>query len=69
MSGLNGTGPMGKGPMTGGARGMCKPRDNSKKAMAAGSSLGRNRVHGHCRRNMFQDTRCRGWDRFKTKES
>ena len=39
MPGLNGTGPMGAGPMTGGARGRCNPSGTTY----AGSGFGRGR--------------------------
>jgi hypothetical protein len=37
MPGLDGTGPSGRGPMTGGARGRCSPEDASAPRYGAGS--------------------------------
>lgn len=52
MSGRDGTGPMGYGPMTGGRRGFCGD---------AAPSPGRGRGHG--RRNKFYATGLTGWQR------
>jgi hypothetical protein len=56
MPGLDQTGPMGMGPMTGGARGECNPHGSFKNAAGTGPNLDRNRGRGRCRRNHFRST-------------
>ena len=43
MPGLDGTGPSGKGPMTGGGFGRCSDQDNVKPGTGRGFARGRGR--------------------------
>ncbi len=46
MPGLNGTGPMGNGPMTGGGRGLCNPVNQGFERQFSGASSGFGRGMG-----------------------
>lgn len=61
MPGFDGTGPMGMGSMTGGARGLCNPRQVTQTGPAAVRGYGGGRGHGH--RNMYYATGVPGWRR------
>ncbi len=61
MPGFNGTGPMGMGSMTGGARGLCNPQQVAQTSPAAVRGYGGGRGHGH--RNMYWSTGLPGWRR------
>ena len=61
MPGFDGTGPMGMGAMTGGARGLCNPQRVTQAGPAAVRGLGRGRGHGY--RNMYWATGVPGWRR------
>ena len=64
MPGFDGTGPMGRGSMTGGARGYCNP--NAQPLSQRGSSPRRGGARGRGRgfRNMFWATGLPGWARY-----
>ena len=61
MPGFDGTGPMGMGAMTGGARGLCNPGRVTQPGPMAVRGLGRGRGHGN--RNMYWETGLPGWKR------
>ena len=61
MPGFDGTGPMGMGSMTGGARGRCNPRQVTQTGPAAVRGFGKGGGHGH--RNMYWATGVPGWRR------
>ncbi len=46
MPGLNGTGPMGAGPMTGGGRGFCNPVNSGYRTQTFGNGAGLGRGFG-----------------------
>ena len=70
MPGLDGTGPMGNGPMTGGRRGQCVSAGD---VAPAGRGMGYGRGMGHGRsgrggrgyRNQYYATGLTGWQRAK----
>jgi hypothetical protein len=64
MPGLNGTGPMGMGPMTGGARGFCNPssRPLARRGFRQWFGWGPGRGRGY--RHMYWATGQPGWMRF-----
>ena len=64
MPGFDGTGPMGMGPMTGGARGVCNPnyRQNTMTGFRPGLGRGGGRGRGGYR-NMYWTTGVPGWMR------
>ena len=64
MPGIDRTGPMGAGPMTGGARGRCNPQTRSFAGRAFGSGSGN--MRGRRFRNMFWATGLPGWARAGT---
>ena len=49
MPGFNGTGPMGAGPMTGGARGYCTSDGTGFQSGYGRQGFGRGRGRGYCR--------------------
>ncbi|MBW1829383.1 MAG: DUF5320 domain-containing protein [Deltaproteobacteria bacterium] len=61
MPGFDGTGPMGMGSMTGGARGLCNPGRVTQPGPMAVRGLGRGRGYGQ--RNMYWATGLPGWRR------
>lgn len=61
MPGYDGTGPMGMGPMTGGARGMCSDYGSNYERRGFRPRLDRGRGRGF--RNMFWATGQPGWMR------
>ncbi len=61
MPGFDGTGPMGMGSMTGGARGLCNPQPVVQTGPGAVRGYGGGRGHGH--RNMYWATELPGWRR------
>jgi hypothetical protein len=61
MPGYDGTGPMGMGPLTGGARGMCNTNVGNYGRRGFIPRLGRSRGRGF--RNMFWATGQPGWIR------
>ena len=64
MPGFDGTGPMGMGSMTGGARGFCNPygRSFGRGGIAPWSGWARGRGRGY--RHMYWATGRPGWMRF-----
>ena len=64
MPGFDGTGPMGMGPMTGGARGMCNPYGRSFGRGGFGPWSGGGRGRGRGFRHMYWETGLPGWMRF-----
>ena len=62
MPGLDGTGPMGSGPMTGGRRGICNPQAAAVRAASIPMGFGRGGGRGH--RRMYHATGLPGWMRF-----
>ena len=63
MPGFDGTGPMGMGPMIGGARGLCNPYSRSfvqRYTGSYGGGAGRGRGYRH----MYWATGLPGWMRF-----
>ena len=64
MPGFDRTGPMGAGPMTGGARGHCNPHTRSFAGRGFGAGSGNMRGRGF--RNMFWATGLPGWARAGT---
>ena len=64
MPGFDGTGPMGMGPMTGGARGFCNPygRPFARRGFRQGFGGGPGRGRGY--RHMYWATGQPGWMRF-----
>lgn len=52
MPGMDGTGPMGQGPMTGGGFGRCNP--NADPAMYGGRGMGRGMGQGRGNRRFFR---------------
>lgn len=64
MPGFDGTGPMGMGPMTGGARGWCTPYGRSFAGAGFGPGFGRGRGRGRGYRHMYWATGMPGWMRF-----
>ena len=60
MPGFDRTGPMGMGPMTGGARGWCTPYGRSFSGTGFGPWPGRGRGYRH----MYWATGVPGWMRF-----
>lgn len=65
MPGFNGTGPMGMGPMTGGARGRCSPYGRSFGGGGFGPWSGWDRGRGRGFRHMFWATGLPGWMRYE----
>ncbi len=63
MPGFDRTGPMGMGPMTGGARGMCDPRARSFAPSGYGTWPGRGGGRGRGYRHMYWATGLPGWMR------
>ncbi len=61
MPGFDKTGPMGMGPMTGGARGRCNPGRVTQTGPEAVRGYGGGRGHGY--RNMYWATGVPGWRR------
>ena len=64
MPGFDGTGPMGMGPMTGGARGRCGPYGRSFGRGAFGPWVGWGRGRGRGYRHMYWATGVPGWMRY-----
>lgn len=62
MPGFDRTGPMGAGPMTGGARGLCNPRSATQVGPGAGRGYGGGRG-SRSYRNMVRATGLPGWRR------
>ena len=63
MPGFDGTGPMGMGPMTGGARGVCNPNYRQSAMTGFGPGMGRGGGRGRGSRNMYWATGVPGWMR------
>ena len=63
MPGFDKTGPMGMGPMTGGARGLCNPYRRPSARMGSMPWLGGGRGRGRGHRNMYWETGLPGWMR------
>lgn len=64
MPGMDGTGPMGYGPMTGGRRGSCAGGTaDPGRGFGASAGTGRGRGGGFGRRNQFYATGLTGWQR------
>ena len=64
MPGMDGTGPMGQGPMTGGRRGWCATGAvGAGRGFGPGAAMGRGRGGGYGRRNQFYATGLTGWQR------
>ena len=64
MPGFDGTGPMGMGSMTGGARGWCNPYGRSFAQGGLGPWFGWGRGRGRGFRHMYWATGMPGWMRF-----
>ena len=64
MPGFDRTGPMGMGPMTGGARGRCNPSGRSFGGTGFGPWFGRGRGRGRGYRRMNWASGAPGWMRF-----
>ena len=63
MPGFDRTGPMGMGPMTGGARGECNPYSGSIGRRGFDPGSGRGRGRGGGRPRTFRATGQHGWNR------
>ncbi len=63
MPGFDGTGPMGMGAMTGGARGQCKPNYQLSGPVGFRPGQGRGGGRGRGYRNMYWATGLPGWRR------
>ena len=66
MPGFDGTGPMGMGSMTGGARGLCNPNYRGSTMTGFGPGWGRGGGRGRGYRNMYWATGLPGWMRPAT---
>lgn len=66
MPGMDGTGPVGSGPMTGGRRGWCA---TGTPGAVRGAGMGRGRGGGYGRRNQFYATGLTGWERAAQAEA
>ncbi len=66
MPGMDGTGPMGYGSMTGGRRGWCA---TGAPGAVRGAGMGRGRGGGYGRRNQFYATGLTGWERAAQAET
>ena len=64
MPGFDRTGPMGMGPMTGGARGRCTPYGRSFAGTGFGPWFGRGRGRGRGRHRMYSASGAPGSMRF-----
>lgn len=63
MPGFDGTGPMGMGPMTGGARGLCNPYAQGYARRGSGPWPGWGRGRGRGFRHIYWATGLPGWMR------
>ncbi len=66
MPGMDGTGPVGYGSMTGGKRGWCA---TDVPGAGRGAGMGRGRGGGYGRRNQYHATGLTGWQRAAQSET